>query len=195
MPRTKGSKDTKKRKVTPNKGMFQKGNPLAKGTKRTRTAPNTLAIVSNVKIDKALIDRYLTANSHMTVDQLIRRLNLGDVSVLEGMLIKGLLKAYRTGDPHNLNFFLDRLVGKVPTRVAHSLENELKDMDDATLVKEKEKYALALREEIKVGEKKLETKLKAFEQTEFIDDDGEIRKAIDIVNTAKKTTPDTTDKD
>lgn len=189
MPRKVGAKDKKKRKVTPNKGMFQKGNKKQpKGSEITRTAPATVASVTNARVDKALVDRYLRVNSHLTVEQLITRLKLEGVSVLEGMLIKSMLKAYRTGDPHNVNFILDRLIGKVPTRVAHSLENELKDLDDEQLKKKKEMYSLALRSEIEHCEKQVETKLKDFENTKFIDDDGEIRKAKDIVEIDARST-------
>ena len=197
MPRTKGSTDKTKRKVTKShSGHFKKGNKMqSKGTRKTQTSPSTLNKVSNIKIDKALVDRYLTANSHMSVEGLIERLQLGGVSILEGMLIKGMLKAYRTGDPHNLSFFLDRLIGKVPTRIAHSLENELAGMDDEQLMREKEKYALALRSEIKDCEVKVKDQLDKFEKTEFIDNDGEIRTAKDIVDTSRQKQTHSANKD
>ena len=99
------------------------------------------------KVDQVLIDRYLSFNSHLTVDELIAKLNSGTVNVLEGMLIKGYIKAYRTGDPNRMQFYLDRLIGPVVKRISHALENKLENMTDEELIKEKQKYEPLLRKE------------------------------------------------
>ena len=99
------------------------------------------------KVDQVLIDRYLSFNSHLTVDELIAKLNSGTVNVLEGMLIKGYIKAYRTGDPNRMQFYLDRLIGPVVKRISHALENKLENMTNEELIKEKEKYEPILRKQ------------------------------------------------
>lgn len=187
MARTKGSKDLKPRKKTKSKTQFKKGNKVAKGNKSTSAPRITLEKVASQKIDKSVVDRYLTVNSHLTPHELVQRLKLEQVSVLEGMLIKGLLKAYRTGDPHNINFYLDRIIGKVPTRVAHSLENELEGMTDEQLIEEKKKYAGLLREELNELETRpgVAEQIGKFEDVEFKDDDGNIVKAKDVVKSEK----------
>lgn len=185
MARAMGSKDKKPRK--PKKDtVFKKGNTYGRGTPKTQSVPHTLINVSNKKIDKGLVDRYLTVNSHLTVAELCIKLRMPNVSVLEGMLIKGMLKAYRTGDPYNINFFLDRLIGRVPTHIAHSLERELEGLSDEELIAKKRKHAAALEREVaEVAARPLNVKkLEAFEKEKFREDEDseEVKTPREIID-------------
>lgn len=111
----------------------------------------SLDIVKTKKVDKALVDSYLCINSHLTVDELVNKLNgVGPngepvrISVLEGMLIKAMIMAYRRGDVSTIEFLLDRMIGRIPNKVALSLDNELADLSDEELLKRKQQYASEL---------------------------------------------------
>lgn len=89
------------------------------------------------KIDAGLISRYLTLNSHLTLKELQHRLKFEEISILEGMTIKGLIMAYKSGNYSQINFFYERLIGKVPNKIEHSVENPLDKLSDAELIAKK----------------------------------------------------------
>lgn len=181
MGRTLGSKDKKttQRKRKPNTGQFKPGNKLGRRAKGKTHVTQTLEKVANQKVDKALVDKFLTFNSHLTPNELLKKLKVKPVSILEGMLIKGMLKAFRTGDPHNIDFILNRLIGKVPTRIAHSLDNELQDLTEEQLLERKRQYAEALGNDIQkdLTRPGVVHKLNMLEKVEFKQD--EVDKAIE----------------
>lgn len=110
------------------------GNKNAKG--RTQADREELAMK---KIDAGMVTRYFTLNSHLTIHELIARLQTERVSVLEGMIIKGMIQAQRSGDTGQINFFLDRLIGKVPNKIEHEVKNPYKDMSIEELMQEKQR--------------------------------------------------------
>lgn len=123
----------------PTKTSFKAGNQewkkrVAKGVTRTE-----LEAFRAIKIDAAMIENYITQNSHLSPHELVARLRNERVSILEAMLIKAMLKGYRNGDVAQLSFFLDRLVGKVPNKIEHEVKNPYKDMSMEELMAEKKK--------------------------------------------------------
>lgn len=157
--KTKTTTDPSKTTKTgrkPHSGSFKPGNKKASKkalteSNRDRTNNKAMEVVTTKKVDKALVDRFLVLNSHLSVDQLIEKLNrtTDPISVLEGMLIKAMIVAYRKGDVHTINFLLDRMIGKIPNRVAISLDNELEGLSDEELIQRKHQYANDLDKEIK----------------------------------------------
>jgi len=123
-----------------NSGSFKPGNQIRKGkTAHKAPSPKTLEALRAVKIDAAMIENYITQNSHLSPHELVARLRNERVSVLEAMLIKAMLKGYRSGDVSQISFFLDRLVGRVPNKIEHNVTNPYKDMSMDELMAEKKK--------------------------------------------------------
>ena len=121
-----------------NQTSFTKGNKKSVGNNATRgKAMYDREELIARKIDNRTITRYLTLNSHLTPRELLDRLREEDVSTLEAMIIKAMLKGYRTGDVNQLNFFFERLVGKVPNQIKHSVDNPYDGMSDEELLAEK----------------------------------------------------------
>lgn len=120
------------------KTSFTKGNTRSRGNRgpkgRTKADREQLAVK---KIDLDLVTNYFTINSHLTPHELVARLRTQKVSMLEAMIIKGMLRAYRTGDTFQINFFIERLVGKVPNKIEHSVKNPYEGMSIDQLMAEK----------------------------------------------------------
>ena len=176
---TKEKKKAPKKKVTKapstkhpkhNKTSFKKGNKASISTKNrkgaTRLDREALAVK---KIDANLVTRIITLNSHLSPHELTARLRTEYVSMLEAMVIKAMIKCYNTGDVHSLNFFFDRLVGKVPNHVKHEVANPYEGMTDAELLAEKERLQKINRDTLEL-EMKHNPKLVTQERevTEFV---------------------------
>jgi len=84
-----------------------------------------------------MISRYLTLNSHLTVDQIREKIKLRQCSMLEAMVCRGMIMAYVTGDTHRIDFFFERLIGKVPNKIEHSKPDpfEGKTIEELRLMK------------------------------------------------------------
>ena len=72
------------------------------------------------KIDKGMVSRYLTVNSHLTKDQLKAKLKNEQVPILEHAVISSLIRAATSGDYYVLDNIFDRMVGKVPNKIEHA---------------------------------------------------------------------------
>lgn len=153
------------------KTSFKKGNKA--GAKKTLAKKGTPTYNRDEllakKIDKVTITNYLTLNSHLTVHELIKRLETEKVSVLEAMLIKGMIKAYRTGDVYQMNFFLERLVGKVPNQVEHTVNNPYKDMSDEELLAEKKRVSEINRRNMTWNEQNNQRMIQQLEEASVIE--------------------------
>lgn len=130
------------KKKPANQTSFKKGNKAAavKGKGKGTPRYDRETLISK-KIDNVTITNYMTLNSHLTPEELIMRLKNEKVSTLESMIIKSLLKGYRTGDIIQLSFFLDRLIGKVPNQIEHSVKNKFDDMSIEELLAEKRRVS------------------------------------------------------
>lgn len=121
MPRK--SKLTKGKKVPARKNQtsFKPGVALQKGVaNRKGLAAYDADELATRTIDKQMVSRYLMVNSHLTKDQIKARLATGQVSMLESMVMRTMLRCYYSGEVGILDFFLDRIVGKVPNKVEHT---------------------------------------------------------------------------
>lgn len=120
---------------------FQKNNKLTPPRAKGITQYDREQLILK-KIDNVTVVNYITLNSHLTREQLEYRITKEKPSAIEGMLIRGLLRAYDTGDIHQMNFYLDRLVGKVATTLKHEVANPFKDVPTEELIKQKEQLAV-----------------------------------------------------
>lgn len=99
------------------KTAFKKGNKASKGISKAGNSNTTVREIKNLrKIDNTLIVSYITVNSHLTRQELEKRLATERVTSLEEAIVNQLITASR-GGLDSLNFILDRLVGKVTTKV------------------------------------------------------------------------------
>jgi hypothetical protein len=152
MGKTKGAKDKVKRKPSLIKkhlkhaGLFPKGK--GNGDERQRAGGRAKKGVEGVhrpladelaarKIDKALIDRMITLNSHLSVKDLERKIQRGSLSTIEHVVCSGLVRAAHTGDYNSINFFFDRLIGKVAQKLEVSPGDPFEGMSTEDLIKEK----------------------------------------------------------
>lgn len=92
------------------------------------------------KIDTSMVVRYVTLNSHLTVEEIKSRLNdrnRGKISFLEYMILRCMVVCAQTGDTNRLDMILDRLIGKVPQKTIHAVEDPLegKEMDELLKMK------------------------------------------------------------
>lgn len=159
----------------------RRGTALANKAVRNSARPTAQDIVYR-KVDKELVNKFLFCNSHLTVDELIAKLNTGKVGVLEGMIIKGYIKAYRTGDVQRMNFFFDRMIGPVQKHIKHEVDNPYKGMSEEQLLELKKKYAAQTYKDIEFHnmltggavEKQGEKALKNLEEYSQFKDEFEI---------------------
>lgn len=140
----KGAHKNPKTKATgrkPKPQDIKKGEKRALGVKGRKGRPHydreeRLA----VRVDKGLVTRYLSLNSHLTLSELKEKIKLNSgISALENMVIRGMIRACNTGDSFQIGFYLDRLVGKVPNKVEHSVPDPFEGMTNDQLLEEKRK--------------------------------------------------------
>lgn len=117
---------------------FTKNNSAAKGNKSTkgqstyRKEEKIIAIV-----DQKTISRYLSLNAGLTLSEMKEKLkerNRKNITMLEYMILRAMVVTAQTGDTTKLNFFFDRLVGRVPQVVKHGLEDPYESKTDEELM-------------------------------------------------------------
>jgi hypothetical protein len=130
----------KKRNAT----SFQPGNQASKGV-RGRAGKVTMSYDADElaarTIDKALVNKYFTVNSHLTLNQLREKYRSPNLSALEGMIVKSMILGAEQGDTGRIDFFLDRLIGKVPQKVDVTKTNRFENMTLEQLQAEKARLA------------------------------------------------------
>ncbi len=133
------------------KTSFKKGNKAAKGVGGREGKPTVDREERLLKkIDAGMITRYLTLNSHLTVQEMQKKLKSAkDISMLEYMTIRGMIVAAQTGDTNRINFFYDRLIGKVPQKITHGLDDPYEGKSTEELIEMKRKLEASGRQTVK----------------------------------------------
>jgi hypothetical protein len=102
------------------------------------------------KVDAGLISRYLNINSHLTVQEMQAKLkDAKSLSFLEYMTIRGMVVAAQTGDTNRLNFFYDRMIGKVPQKIEHGVADPFEGKTNEELIEIKRKLEATNRQTLK----------------------------------------------
>ena len=140
-----------KKSVKKNPKGFQKGNKLSQGKIKDSIGYDRQALIAK-KIDAALITQYITLNSHLTPQQLERRLKTEKVSAIERMLINTLLYVSKTVDVQCMNFVLDRLVGKAIQPIQHMSSDKYDGMTVEQLLQLKADVQLSNEKTLKLIE-------------------------------------------
>lgn len=99
-----------------------RGKPFEKGNK---ISPGRTPIPDDVRearrIDKEYALDVLSRFLYKSVDELESMVSDSRITVFESMVAKAAIVSIETGDPFRLDFFLNRLIGKVTDKVEHSL--------------------------------------------------------------------------
>ncbi len=136
-----------------NKNSFKKGHKKSVGNKsNTNTPQHDREERVLKKVDVRLITRYLTVNSHLSLKEMQAKLkpeNAKNISMLEYMTIRGMVVAAQTGDTNRINFFYDRLIGKVPQKITHGLDDPYEGKSTEELVEIKRKLEASGRQTLK----------------------------------------------
>lgn len=143
----------------PKKGDFGVGHTFSVGNKSNKNLPvaDSEARLSRT-VDNILVNRYLVENSHSTTAELHAKLENPLTSHLEKMIIRGMVRAEETGDVALLSFFLDRMIGKVPTTINLNKKNSyLEGLTDAQLIEEKKKIEDGNRKTLQIIEAEYRT--------------------------------------
>ncbi len=138
------------------KTSFKKGNKIAAGNKSKagQIASDREERLTR-KVDAGLVQRYITVNSHLTVDEMKERLhdhNRGQISFLEYMIIRTMVVCAQTGDPARLNTIIDRIAGKVPQKVTHGVDDPFEGKSNEELIDIKRKLEATNRQSLKYAE-------------------------------------------
>lgn len=149
--KTKKAKKIKDDKPKKPKG-FQKGHKSGGTSNKGLITQYDREQLALKKIDKVMVTSYITLNSHLPRNELQRIMDEGKVTTLEGMLIRGLIRAYDTGDPAQMEFYLNRLIGKVPQEISHAVKNAYSEMTNEQLIKEKQKHVDSVRKTMQIYE-------------------------------------------
>lgn len=133
------------------KTSFKKGNKAAKGVAGRTDSPQYDKEERILKkVDASLITRYLTVNSHLTVAEMKAKLKKsGSISMLEYMTIRGMIVAAQTGDTNRINFYYDRMIGKVPQKITHGLDDPYEGKSTEELIEIKRKLEASGRQTLK----------------------------------------------
>ena len=127
-------KPFKKKRGAPSNA-FAKGNTTRKGKPGVRNlSPIELEALANKKIDKFLITRYVTLNSHLTEDEARQRLEDPTISIFEKRIIGSLIGC---DDALNFNQIIERVAGKVEERHLHSAIDPYEGKTNEELIEEK----------------------------------------------------------
>lgn len=127
-------KPVKKKRGAPTNA-FTKGNTASKGSSGLKgLTPLEIEALANKKIDKFLITRYITLNSHLTEDEARQRLEDPTISIFEKRIIGSLIGC---DDALNFNQILERVAGKVEERHVHQAIDPYEGKTNEELIEEK----------------------------------------------------------
>lgn len=154
---------TPKRK---NQTSYKKGKKPTGGAPKQRSSYDREALLAK-KIDNVVITNYLTLNSHLSEEQLQKRLKEPNLSSLEKALIKNLIFAADGADIQRLTFVLDRLVGKPKQEIELSKKDPLKDLSPEQLLEMKRELEKSNRQSMDLLEKtnpRVQQQLKQYDE-------------------------------
>ena len=138
-----------------NKTSFKKGHTKSKGKsgKKGNTNVPTIDQRAVIKIDKNIVEKYFNLNSGLTPHQIVARLKTLKITMLEAIVMRAMLKAYRGGEAYQCDFVLNRMIGKVPNKIHHEVINPYDAMTIEQLEAEKARLNVVNRNEMTYQER------------------------------------------
>jgi len=128
----------KKFKSEKKKTSFQPGNTASVGNRALLGRPGRDAQAREARyIDNLLIEGYIVNNSHLTLLELREKVEGAKMTALEEMLVVAMIRACETGDRNQVEFFLDRTIGKVAQKIKVEKSNPYEGMSDEQLIARK----------------------------------------------------------
>lgn len=110
-------------KVKKKRNSFAKGHNLSVGNSASKGRQQyDREELATRTIDNRTVVRYFTLNSHLTINELKARVKNNEVTALESIVINAMINA-NAGDVYKMNALLDRIVGKVPDHIKHSVHD------------------------------------------------------------------------